>query len=256
MHAVLVLQNQTAALRSLMPNPDIIQKKAVDFEEPLQLKPFQMAVSDGRNQSDQIDIRHQSRFVPAQRESNDTGLPNELKSGIELLSGFSMDYVKVYYNSDKPAQLQPLAYAQGMHIHVGPGQEKHVPHEAWHVVQQQQGRVKPTKQMKKGITVNDDAGLEKEADVMGTRAVELGRNHIKKSPGAFDNDHVSIQSKVIDDVTGYDGFRDEHWLKEEKADNPATSSSALVQRQVWLFEEADKTENSRFFCSGTRWFLF
>lgn len=60
-----------------------------------------------------------------------------------------MKDVKVNYNSDKPAQLQAHAYAQGNEIHIAPGQEKHLPHEAWHVAQQKQGRVKPTLQMKK-----------------------------------------------------------------------------------------------------------
>jgi hypothetical protein len=38
------------------------------------------------------------------------------------------------------------------------------------VVQQKQGRVKPTLQMKYKTPVNDDIGLEKEADVMGAKA--------------------------------------------------------------------------------------
>jgi hypothetical protein len=47
---------------------------------------------------------------PAQRlasptKPNTTGLPDNLKSGIESLSGMSMDSVKVHYNSDKPVQL-------------------------------------------------------------------------------------------------------------------------------------------------------
>ncbi len=104
-------------------------------------------------------------------QPNNTGLPDNLKSGIENLSGYSMDDVKVHYNSDKPSQLQAHAYAQGSDIHLASGQEKHLPHEAWHVVQQKQGRVKPTMQMKQGVSVNDDAGLEKEADVMGAKAV-------------------------------------------------------------------------------------
>jgi hypothetical protein len=82
-----------------------------------------------------------------------------------------MDDVKVHYNSPKPAQLQAHAYAQGTQIHVAPGQEKHLPHEAWHVVQQKQGRVKPTKQLKTQVTVNDDPQLEKQADVMGVKAL-------------------------------------------------------------------------------------
>ncbi|WP_421872472.1 DUF4157 domain-containing protein [Marinoscillum sp.] len=106
----------------------------------------------------------------AQRKPNNTGLPDNLKSGIENLSGHSLDDVKVHYNSPRPAQLQAHAFAQGNQIHLSPGQEKHLPHEAWHVVQQKQGRVKPTMQMKSAVPINDDPGLEKEADVMGVRA--------------------------------------------------------------------------------------
>ncbi len=65
---------------------------------------------------------------------------DNLKSGIENLSGFSMDDVKIHRHSDKPAQLNAHAYAQGTDIHVASGQEQHLPHEAWHVVQQKQGR--------------------------------------------------------------------------------------------------------------------
>ena len=106
-----------------------------------------------------------------QKQENRTGLPDHLKAGIESLSGYTMDDVKVHYNSDKPAQLNAHAYAQGTDIHVAPGQEKHLPHEAWHVVQQKQGRVRPTLQMKGGVNVNEDVGLENEADVKGGQAM-------------------------------------------------------------------------------------
>ena len=96
-------------------------------------------------------------------DTNNTGLSTQLKSGIEGLSGFSLDDVDVHYNSNKPMQLQAHAYAQGTDIHLAPGQEKHLPHEAWHIVQQKQGRVQPTTQLK-AFNINDDAGLEKEAD--------------------------------------------------------------------------------------------
>lgn len=107
-----------------------------------------------------------------QRQENNTGLPDQLKTGIESLSGMAMDDVRVHYNSPKPAQLQALAYTQGTDIHVAPRQERHLPHEAWHVVQQKQGRVRPTMQMK-GVGVNDDRGLEREADVMGGKALQM-----------------------------------------------------------------------------------
>ena len=101
---------------------------------------------------------------------NKTGLPDKLKAGIETLSGLAMDDVNVHRNSSKPAQLRALAYTQGTDIHLGPGQERHLPHEAWHVVQQRQGRVRPTFETQ-GVTVNDDASLEREADVMGQAAL-------------------------------------------------------------------------------------
>ncbi len=101
---------------------------------------------------------------------NRTGMPDQLKTQIEQLSGYSMDDVRVHYNSDKPAQLQALAYTQGPDIHIAPGQEQHLPHEAWHVVQQKQGRVTPAMQYQRTGINNDDA-LEHEADVMGKQAL-------------------------------------------------------------------------------------
>ncbi len=103
---------------------------------------------------------------------NRTGLPDDLKSGIEALSGLSMEHVRVHYNSDKPATLQASAYTQGADIHVGPGQHRHLAHEAWHVVQQRQGRVRPTLRWG-GVAVNDDVGLEREADTMGAKAASV-----------------------------------------------------------------------------------
>lgn len=75
----------------------------------------------------------------------------------------------------QPEQLNALAYAQGTDILVAPGQEQrqHLPHEAWHVVQQAQGRVQPTMQMREGVPVNDDQSLEREADVMEARALQV-----------------------------------------------------------------------------------
>jgi hypothetical protein len=108
-----------------------------------------------------------------QKKENNTGLPDTLKTGVENLSGISLDDVNVHYNSEKPAQLQAHAYASGTDIHLAAGQEKHLPHEAWHVVQQKQGRVRPTLQMKAGVNINDDEGLEKEADVMGEKALQM-----------------------------------------------------------------------------------
>ncbi|HET7795918.1 MAG TPA: DUF4157 domain-containing protein, partial [Rhizobacter sp.] len=85
----------------------------------------------------QVAQRHQIDTAFAAGEApNRTGMPDTLKAGIESLSGQDMSDVRVHRNSDKPGQLNALAYAQGNDIHLAPGQEQHLPHEAWHVVQQ------------------------------------------------------------------------------------------------------------------------
>lgn len=133
-----------------------------------------------------------------QRKENKTGLPNGLKSGIEQLSGYSMDDVRVHYNSDRPAQLQAHAYAQGTDIHLGKGQEKHLPHEAWHVVQQKQGRVRATRQMKGSSGINDDVILEKEADIMGAKALQLKSDVLATdSAKTLKNPSLSTGKKIV-----------------------------------------------------------
>jgi hypothetical protein len=98
-------------------------------------------------------------------------LPQGLRAGLETLSGMSLDDVRVHYNSDKPGYVQASAYTQGVDIHLAPGQERHLPHETWHVVQQKQGRVSPTLQAA-GVPINDNPALEREADTMGRRALQ------------------------------------------------------------------------------------
>lgn len=164
------LQLKSDPLQKQANENDLVQKQPSGIEEEL---PAQGKFVLQRVGLPEEELPAQGKFnAPFQLKQNNTGMPDNLKSGIEDLSGYSMDNVKVHYNSSQPAQLNALAYAQGSDIHIGPGQEKHLPHEAWHVVQQRQGRVKPTLQMKEGVPVNDDPGLEKEADVMGAQAMQ------------------------------------------------------------------------------------
>ena len=104
-------------------------------------------------------------------------LPEQLKTGIESLSGVSLDDVRVFHNSMTPVSLKTLGYTTGNDIHLAPGQEKHLPHEAWHVVQQRQGRVRnpdmdgEIAQQAVVAELNGDAPLTPEADVMGSKAM-------------------------------------------------------------------------------------
>lgn len=137
-------------------------------------------VMQQRAQLDSFNLVQRREAGTPDKASNKTGLPDHLKSGVEHLSGMSMDDVRVHYNSARPAQLDAHAYAQGSAIHLAPGQERQLPHEAWHVVQQKQGRVAPTMQMKGGVAVNDNRALESEADRMG----ELANAHVAREANA------------------------------------------------------------------------
>jgi hypothetical protein len=179
-----------------------VQMKGPEEEELLQGK-FSPVQMKGPEEEELL----QGKFNPVQKKENNTGLPDNLKNGIESMSGISMDPVKVHYNSSQPAQLNALAYAQGTDIHVGPGQEQHLPHEAWHVVQQAQGRVEPTMQMKDGVPVNDDEGLENEADVMGAKAFSVAVQHHVPEEGNIDQKdpravsyHLPVQAMMSTSV--------------------------------------------------------
>jgi hypothetical protein len=104
------------------------------------------------------------------RTDGAAALPESLKAGVKSLSGIAIDDVNVHYNSPQPAEVQALAYTQGTDIYVAPGQEHHLAHEAWHVVQQKQRRVQPISPTE-GVVINDDPGLEDEAEEMGTKAI-------------------------------------------------------------------------------------
>jgi len=171
--------------------------------------------------------------VQAPLKPNETGLPDNLKTGVEQLSGFSMDDVKVHYNSSAPAQLQALAYAQGTDIHLGPGQERHLPHEAWHVVQQKQARVKATKQFMGKTAINDDVSLEQEADMMGAKAL---RTTSMKQAGAlndtpaWNSSQAPVQRKVgfEIEVIGATMSVDEDYV----ADHNAQGGAVAAQRRL------------------------
>lgn len=133
--------------------------------------------------------------------SNETGLPDHIKSGAEHHSGISLNDVRVHYNSPKPATMQAHAYTQGNQIHVAPGQERYLGHETWHAVQQKQNRVTPNRQLK---GLNDSPVLEKEADVMGEKLGSFtpGIAARDQQPGNTSSDVNALQLKSMVRNTG------------------------------------------------------
>ena len=136
-----------------------------------------------------------------QKQTNRTGLPDNVKRGVEYLSGVDISDVRVKYNSPEPAKVNALAFAQGNNIHVAPRQEKHIAHEAWHTVQQKQGRVKATKSVS-GKSINDSHSLEREADIMGKRASVIGRMMSHFSPSPIQNKSTNTIQRYIENDEG------------------------------------------------------
>jgi hypothetical protein len=183
---------------------EAIQRQGAEEEKPVQGR-FEPLQRKGPRKEEGLQMKSSSSPVAlpggSPSHKNNTGLPDGLKAGVESLSGMSLDNVKVHYNSMLPAQLSALAYAQGTDIHIAPGQERHLPHEAWHTVQQAQGRVRPTLQARGGVPVNDDAGLEHEADVMGAKALVA-----RKSPAQLRANGTDVVQRVVVTVDTYAGL--------------------------------------------------
>ncbi len=229
------------------------------------------SVLDASSQSESLQRKADMANSAAQRTEaprpNNTGMPDNLKSGIESLSGFSMDDVRVHYNSSKPATVQALAYTQGSDIHVAPGQEKHLPHEAWHVAQQMAGRVSPITNIN-GMPVNDNTALEHEADVMGEKAVNN-----KYDTGALSFQSISTncllkKTRVLQmkqrypfyDENGFECLSDESVLsptKDDKGVLPPTELDGWI-KEVGTYKWSSTRSGYLWYMNSERnmWYLF
>ena len=175
-HKPEIAQRQSEVIQR---QPEITQRQPEEEEEELLQPKFQ----DGEAAAPVFD----------ETAGIGTGMPGSLQAGLETLSSLDLSATRVYSNSSEPAKVNALAYTRGQDIYLAPGQEKHLPHEGWHVVQQLQGRVKPSRQVN-GQTINDDASLEHEADVMGARAQQMNlpetkatQQPVPESKGQIDN---------------------------------------------------------------------
>jgi hypothetical protein len=182
------------------------------------------------------------------------GLPDGLRAGMERLSGRDLSGVRVHYGSPKPAQLEAHAYAQGRDIHLARRQERHLPHEAWHVVQQMQGRVRPTMQLR-GTGINDDAGLEREATVMGDRALAEGKAaQLRARPARPAVDGVRPVQRVVD-LDEYLGDEDRERLfgSELSVDDLEEIQELLRDREAvsGLLQELEGETEAQFWTKGS-----
>ena len=114
---------------------------------------------------------------PVQRRSENGGLPEAVRAKMEHAFASDFSEVRIDPSSPKAAEIGAWAYAQGETVHFAPGKfqprsqagQRLIAHELAHVVQQRQGRVRPTARLG-GLPVNAEARLEQEADRLATRA--------------------------------------------------------------------------------------
>lgn len=125
-----------------------------------------------------------------QNSTHGQPLPPNLQHELEVRSGASLDGYRVHYRSALPTHLDARAYTRGSDIHIGPGQENHLPHEAWHVVQQkqqgEQGRVQGTNLAPNLAVQNSNHAVEQHSlEESGSIPLE------RYGPGGYvqDNDH-------------------------------------------------------------------
>ncbi len=148
------------------------------------------------------------------------GEPLEETVRVELETEMEADFgsVRVHASTPELESIGALAVTRGEHVFFAPGQyapssesgRALLSHELTHVLQQRAGRVQPTTELA-GLPINDDPGLEQEADLAkrggtgGTAAGTVVQGKFEatlglpaKAPIAFDQQVNSVTVKTRD----------------------------------------------------------
>ncbi len=133
---------------------------------------------------------------------------------MERAFGQDFSKVRLFPDSRRAADMGAVAFTQGSDVHFSPGSwQPHsaagqalLGHELAHVVQQRQGRVKPTGRIG-GAPLNDSPTLEQEADRMGARAA-AGQHAIASSGLASADGGAGVVQGVFPD----------NWIQEVNPD--------------------------------------
>lgn len=138
-------------------------------------------------------------------------IPAPLRTQME--SAFQANFANVrIHEGNHVGSVGAIAYTQGNHVHFAPGQfnpntqagKALLGHELGHVVQQRQGRVKPTTQVN-GLPVNDQPALEQEADTLGQKAAQ------RATPATLqrkDNQSQSPSYQITTPRASEDGYQE------------------------------------------------
>ena len=140
---------------------------------------------------------------PMQQKGAEGG-GGDIMSQMGQAMGTDFSGVKVHTDSNKATEMGALAYTQGEELHFAPGQynpasqsgKELIGHELSHVKQQREGRVQANTSIK-GQAVNNNAGLEKEADDLGKKAANFSGGPVAQAKNDKKASKATAQAKVI-----------------------------------------------------------
>ena len=167
----------------MKPLGNIQRESLPDEEEELQMKPMVQRVSDGG-------IAATQDLEASINQARGGGQPLTKNIREPMEQGFGADFSRVKVHTDTQSDqlnraIQAKAFTTGQDVFFRQGEynpgsrggQELIAHELTHVVQQNGGAVQPTMQMKEKVNVNDDVGMEREADVMGANAMQIKEKH-------------------------------------------------------------------------------
>ena len=153
------------------------QREAAPEEEEAAQGKFAQLKCDHCEQEEAQAKQGESDATTQAKSDSPTGMSEGVLGKMENSFGTNFSDVNIHTNSIQAKEIGALAYTQGSDVHFAPGQynpetqsgQELLGHELTHVVQQREGRVEPTTEVN-GMAVNDNHGLESEADAMGAKA--------------------------------------------------------------------------------------
>ncbi len=165
-----------------------VQKEGTEAADN-QFKPFQVKVDNpitmpGQKREEKANTTEEKEAYQFNKGGD---MPAKVQSKMENSLEEDFSNVTIHKNSESATAMGAQAYAQGNNVHFAPGKynpettkgQELLGHELTHVKQQRAGKVKPTKQTER-FALNDDQGLENEAEKMGAQAAK-GETTQKKS---------------------------------------------------------------------------
>lgn len=183
-------------------------------------------------------------------------LPAAVQAKMEGAFGADFSGVEVTESSGEAARVGARAMTQGETIQFAPGAyapgtsagQELIGHELTHVLQQRAGQVSATVQAK-GLAINDDPALERQADECGTKAAagqRVTELDVQASPGTGsgivqrDGDFTELGSGC-DKTYFHDGVSGMGWLEtaSEIKEAELKAYGALKEKGVTCLPEVD-----------------